>query len=60
MENAMSIICSIKRCREKDFNLPYKVLAMAAECGLFEETWHKAMILNHVHIFLLECSFPAP
>lgn len=32
---------------------PYKVLAMATECRLFEETWHKAMILNHVHIFLL-------
>lgn len=39
---------------------PYEVLAMAAECRLFEKAWHKAMIFNHIHIFLLESSFPTP
>jgi len=33
---------------------------MAAESGLFEESWHKAVILNHVNILFLEGALSAP
>lgn len=41
-------------------HLPYEVLAVAAEGGLLEESGHKAMILDHVDILLLEGALPAP
>lgn len=33
---------------------------MAAEGGLLEEPWHKAVILDHVNILLLESALSAP
>lgn len=42
------------------YRSPYEVLAVAAEGGLLEEPWHEAVILDHVDIFLLESSLPAP
>jgi len=33
---------------------------MAAESGLLEESGHKAVILDHVYILLLEGALPAP
>lgn len=33
---------------------------MAAEGRLFEEPWHKAVVLDHVDIFLLQGALPAP
>lgn len=39
---------------------PYEVLAVAAEGRLFEEPWHKAVVLDHVDIFLLQGALPAP
>lgn len=33
---------------------------MAAESRLLEESGHKAVILDHVNIFLLESTFPTP
>jgi hypothetical protein len=39
---------------------PYEVLAVAAESGLLEESRHKAVILDHVDILLLEGAFPTP
>ena len=39
-------------------NSPDKILAMAAEGWMFEESWHKLMVLDFVNIFLPQRSFP--